>query len=82
MINVGKIVVCCQGLVGGRKKRIIRHFGPLGFQPRTKVSEQECSTTKLDHSSLPTEKCHFFASDFTHNNSPHRTQNEPSCALL
>jgi hypothetical protein len=56
---------------------VILDFGPLGFQPnvRTKVPEQECSTTKLDHSSLPTEKCHFFALDFLPHTQQLPTQN-------
>ena len=70
-------MVCCQGLVGGRKKRIIRYFGPLGFEPWTLGSKSALPPKPYfpDHSSLPTEKCLFFASDFLpHNNNS--TQNE------
>jgi hypothetical protein len=52
-----------QGLIGGRKKRIIGLVGPHGFQPRSGLSVQRGSTTNtycLDHSSVPTEKCRFF----------------------
>ena len=60
MIHQGKIVVCCQGLIGGWEKRINGHWDlnpGLGSGPKSALP---LNLYFPDHSSIPQEKIIYF----------------------
>ena len=81
MIHQGKIVVCCQGLIGGRKKRIIHHFGPLGFQPRTKVQNKSDLPLTGQQFITHREVSFFLPRSSSHTTTPH-TEHRPRAGAL
>ena len=60
MIHQGKIVVCCQGLIGGREKRISGHWD---LNPGLESGPKSALPLNIyfpDHSSIPQEKIIYF----------------------